>query len=266
MCWCQDVVDLALVVFTHCHRDPPGPPGRDHRLSGSLRARAAADEAFPVRGDGTEGEGSPSRRRSPRRGALGSPGSPTFSASGTVLSSVPPTTRTASRVEFLLRHLTELLHIVAATQPAVQQGATELPRVLFGRLSAVIFPHVINYTAPTAFWPPSAPPVLPGEPLPSVSVELAADWLAAGLRAARAALSQAAAGAEEPTAFSLATGEEQGPRGDATALKAVVASASLELWGHKTTTVRAAAFPPSSVFCALIDAVCSGHVSHIRKR
>jgi hypothetical protein len=240
------VVDLALVAFTHVHRDSPAP--RDHRLAGSLRARAAADEAFPQDEDDeavaaatarSPGSNSPSPRRSPVTvGSPRQPGSPSFSASGTVLGSGSPPPRTGSRVEFLLRHLPELLEIVAA---AGQQKAGGLPRALFGRLSVVLCMQVTDYTTPAvAFWPPSAPPVLPDEPPPSVSVELASAWLASGLRAARTALRKAmdddmasVTGTDEgPAALSLAA--DSG--GDAADGEAV--SSSLELWGHKTTTVR----------------------------
>jgi hypothetical protein len=244
------LVDLALVAFTHVHRDPPA--RRDHRLAGSLRARAAADEAFPLEGDEAAGDvehgsprtDSPGRRRgpraagSPRRVGLG-PGSPTFSSSGTVLDSAVPPTRTSSRVEFLLKHLTELLHVVAATQLSPQK-TTQLPRVLFGRLSAVVCLQVSNYTSPpVAFWPPNAPPVLPDEPPPSVSLGVAGTWLVGGLRATRDVLRQAAVGAEGPTSFSLAAGDEQAPaEGGPTGHTTARTPSSLEMWGHKTTTVR----------------------------
>jgi hypothetical protein len=236
----QDLVDLALVAFTHVHRDPPA--RRDHRLAGSFRARAAADEAFPLEDDEAEGDtahGSP-RTHSPGRlrgaRAAGSPrlgpGSPTFSSSGTVLGSAVPPTRTGSRLDFLLKHLTELLHIVAATQPSPQK-TTELPRVLFGRLSAVICLQVSTYAPRIAFWPTNALPVLPDEPPPSVSLDVARAWLVGGLRAAHHVLSQAADGAEQPAAFSLAASDEQD-----TAPTTAPQLSSLEMWGHKTTTVR----------------------------
>ena len=54
----------------------------------------------------------------------------------------------------------------------------------------VVCPHVADYTtAAVAFWPPNATAaVIPDEPPPYVSHDVAEAWLVAGLRAARNAL------------------------------------------------------------------------------
>ena len=129
----MELVELALFAFVHAHRDPPAP--RDHRLAGSLRARAAADESFPDANSSPASSpaakpsptrslsSSPSPTRvatsSPRRG---SPGSPSFSASGTTLSPAAAPRTTGSRTDFLLTNLSELLALAAATAAGAAEG------------------------------------------------------------------------------------------------------------------------------------------------
>lgn len=73
--------------------------------------------------------------------------------------------------------------------------------------------------------------------------DLAGSWLSSGLGAARAAVDHALDALENPAALSLAA--DGGGAEDAAATRhsgepsPVAASLSLELWGHKTTTVRA---------------------------